>query len=87
MPSGMYSTIHLLEIMRRSAFKSLYPIHPLSSMKYWTNVHTLTNIHNFRPNTPCSLAWLVAGRNTLGGGNLWSQTDCGTVQTVLLGTV
>ncbi len=46
-------------------------------------VHTLTNIHiDFQPNTHCSLAWLVAGRNTLGGRSLWSQTDCGTVQTV-----
>jgi hypothetical protein len=40
---------------------------------------------DFRPNTPCSLAWLVAGRNTLGGRSLWYRTDCGTLQTVLLG--
>jgi hypothetical protein len=41
-----------------------------------------------RPNTPCSLAWLVADTyNTFGGGSLWYWTDCGTVQTVLLGAV
>ncbi len=39
------------------------------------------------PKTPCSLAWLVAGRNTLGGESLWYRTDCGTVQSVLLGAV
>ncbi len=33
---------------------------------------------DFRPNMPCSLAWLVAGCNPLGGGSLWYWTDCGT---------
>ncbi len=42
---------------------------------------------DFRPNTPRSLALLVAGRTTLGGGSLWYPTDCGTVQTMLLGAV
>ncbi len=34
---------------------------------------------DFRPNTPCSLAWLlmVADRNSLGGGSLWYRSDCG----------
>ncbi len=48
----------------------------------------LSNIHiDFRPNTPCSLAWLVEGRITLGGGSLWyrNRTDYGTVWTVWLG--
>ena len=31
---------------------------------------------DFRPNTQGSLAWLVAGRNMLGGGSLWYWTDC-----------
>ncbi len=29
----------------------------------------------------------IATRNSLGGGSLWYWTDCGTVQTVLLGAV
>jgi hypothetical protein len=39
---------------------------------------------DFQPNMPCSLTMLEAGCDTLGGGILWYQTDCGT-QTVLLG--
>jgi hypothetical protein len=35
----------------------------------------------------CSLAWLLAVRNMLGGGSLWYRTDCGTVQTVLFSAV
>jgi hypothetical protein len=31
---------------------------------------------DFRPNTPCSLAWLVAVRNILGGESLWYRSDC-----------
>jgi hypothetical protein len=42
---------------------------------------------DFRPNMPYSLAWLVGGPNTLGGGSLWYQTDHGTIQTLLLGAV
>ncbi len=29
---------------------------------------------DFQPNTPCSLAWLVAGRNMCGCGSLWYRT-------------
>jgi hypothetical protein len=36
---------------------------------------------------PCSLAWLVAVRNILGGESLWYRSDCGTGQTMLLGAV
>ncbi len=41
------------------------------------------------PKKPFSLAWLVADMysNSLGGGSLWYRTDCGTIQTVLLGSV
>jgi len=42
---------------------------------------------DFRPNTPCSLAWLVAGPNMLGGGSLWYWRDCDTICPVLLGAV
>ncbi len=38
---------------------------------------------DYQPNTPCSLAWLVAGRNMCGCGSLWYRTDCGTVQSVV----
>ncbi len=47
-------------------------------------IHRPTCI-DLRPNMPCSLARLVSGRNTVGGGSLWYRADCGTVQTVLLG--
>ncbi len=40
--------------------------------------HCPTYIY-LQTNTPYNLAWLVAGRNTLGGGCLY-RTDCGTVQ-------
>jgi hypothetical protein len=42
---------------------------------------------DFWPNTPYSLALLVAGRNILVGRSLWYWTYCRALQTVLLGAV
>ncbi len=51
------------------------------------HLYSLTNIHRPTCHVECSLTWLEAGHNMLGGGILRYRTDCGTIQNVLLGAV